>query len=124
MSILRLLDLPDIWFYPFKLYERYFSECRTRSSIKSGQILPLFKRKGTKSSNKDNYRGITVFPTLCKVYELILLRRLERFANENSFFLIFGSASKRVLVVLRPHSPSWKLLIIILNVEAKFRRFS
>ena len=33
---------PDIWFYLFKLYERYFSECRTCSSIKSGQILPLF----------------------------------------------------------------------------------
>ena len=65
------------------------------------------------------YRGITIFPTLCKVYELILLRRLERFANE-FFFLIFSSASKRVLVVLRPHSPSWKLLILILNVEAKF----
>ena len=66
------------------------------------------------------YRGITIFPTLCKVCELILLRRLERFANENNFFLIFSSASKRVLVVLRPHLPSWKLLIVILNVEAKF----
>ena len=34
--------------------------------------------------------------------------------------LIFSSTFKRVLVVLRPHSPSWKLLIIILNVEARF----
>ena len=35
-------------------------------------------------------------------------------------FLIFSSASKRMFVGLRPHSPSWKLSIIILNVEAKF----
>ena len=83
---------PELWFYLFRLYERYFSKCRTCSSIKSGQILPLFKAKGTKANNKDNYRGITIFPTLCKVYELILLRRLERFANENNFFshLQFG----------------------------------
>ena len=83
---------PELWFYLFRLYERYFSECRTCSSIKSGQILPLFKAKGTKANNKDNYRGITIFPTFCKVYELILLRRLERFANENNFFshLQFG----------------------------------
>ena len=67
---------PELWFYLFRLYERYFSECRTCSSIKSGQILPLSKAKGTKANNKDNYRGITIFPTLCKVYELILLRRL------------------------------------------------
>ena len=72
---------PDIRFYLFKLYKRYFSECRTCSSIKSGQILPHFKRNDTKASDKDNYRGITIFPTLCKVYELNLLRRLERFAS-------------------------------------------
>ena len=79
----------DIWFYLFKLYERYFSKCRTCSSIKSGQILPLFKGKGTKASNKDNYRGITIFPTLCKVHQLLLLRRLECFANENNFLSHF-----------------------------------
>ena len=57
---------PDIWFHLFKQYERYFSECRTCSSMKSGQILPLFKGKGSKAGNKDNYRGITNFQTLCK----------------------------------------------------------
>ena len=41
--------------------------------MKTGIILPLFKGKGAKANNKDNYRGITVFPTLCKAYEMILL---------------------------------------------------
>ena len=83
---------PDLWFYFFKLYERYFSEYRTCNSIKSGQILPLFKGKGTNGNDKDNNRGITIFPTLCKVYELILLQRLERLANENNLvsLLQFG----------------------------------
>ena len=79
-----MLDL--IYGFTFlSLYERYFSECKTCSSIKSGQILTLFKGKGNKASNKDNNRDITISSTLCKVYELILLRRLERFANENNF---------------------------------------
>ena len=30
-------------------------------SLKSGIILPLFKGKGAKANNKDNYRGITLF---------------------------------------------------------------
>ena len=45
-------------------------------SLKSGIILPLFKGKDAKANNKDNYREITLFPTLCKIYEMILLNRL------------------------------------------------
>ena len=105
---------PDVWLYLFK----YFSKCRMCSFIKSGQVLPLFKGKGTKANDKDNNTGITIFPTLCKVCELILFQRLD--ALQIISFLIFSLASKRVVVVLRPHSPFWKLLIMVLNVEAKF----
>ena len=55
-------------------------------SLKMGVIPPLFKGKGAKASNKDNYRGITMFPTLCKIYEMILLSRLEVFAKQKGFF--------------------------------------
>ena len=41
-----------------------FSVC---DDLKVGVILPLFKGKGAKANNKDNYRGITLFPTLCKI---------------------------------------------------------
>ena len=54
-------------------------------NLKSGVILPLFKGKGAKAKNKDNHRGITMFPTLCKVYEMILLNRLEDFAKQKGF---------------------------------------
>ena len=46
----------------------------------------MFKGKGAKANNKDNYRGITLFPTLCKIYEMILLNRLEKFAEDNEYF--------------------------------------
>ena len=48
--------------------------------------MPLFKGKGAKANNKDNCRGITLFPTLCKTYEMILLNRLEKFAAQKGYF--------------------------------------
>ena len=44
-------------------------------------LLSLLKGKGAKANNKDNYRGITLFPTLCKIYEMVLLNRLENYAE-------------------------------------------
>ena len=55
-------------------------------SLLTGVILPLFKGKGTKASNKDNYRGITLFPNLCKIYEMVLLSRLEKHAVDEGLF--------------------------------------
>ena len=46
----------------------------------------MFKGKGAKANNKDNYRGITLFPTLCKIYEMIVLNRLEKLAAGNEYF--------------------------------------
>ena len=52
----------------------------------------MFKGKGAKANNNHNYRGITLFPTLCKIYEMILLNRLEKFGIDNEYFseLQFG----------------------------------
>ena len=67
-----------------------FSVC---DELKIEIILLLFKGKGAKANNKDNYRGITLFPTLCKIYEMILLNRLEKYAAQMGFFseMQFGS---------------------------------
>ena len=59
--------------------------------LKTGVILPispLFKGKGAKTKNKDNYMygHIALFPMLCKIYKMILLNRLENFAKQNQFF--------------------------------------
>ena len=55
-------------------------------------MLPLFQGKGLKAYDKDNYRGIAMFPVITKVFEMILLKRLEDFAMSKSYFwsLQFG----------------------------------
>ena len=52
----------------------------------SGIVLPLFKDKEAKAKNKDNCKGITLFPTLCKIYEIILLNSLDNLADHKGFF--------------------------------------
>ena len=77
---------PDLWILLQDLYQTFFESCMIPESLKSGIILSLFKGKGAKANNKDNYRGITLFPTLCKIYEIILLNRLDNFAVHKGFF--------------------------------------
>ena len=68
------------------VYQEFFESYMIPESLKSGIILPLFKGKGDKTNNKDTYRGITLFPTLCKIYEINLLNRLANFAAHKGFF--------------------------------------
>ena len=77
---------PDLWILLQDLYQTFLESCMIPESLKSGVILPLFKGKGTKANNKDNYRGITLFPTLCKIYEMILLNKLDNLAAHKGFF--------------------------------------
>ena len=77
---------PDLWILLQDVYQEFFESCIIPKSLKSGIILPLFKGKGPKANNKDNYRGITLFPTLCKIYEIILLNRLNNCAAHKGFF--------------------------------------
>ena len=83
---------PLLWGLLFYLHQQFFENFSVSKFLKTGIILPLFKGKGAKANNKDNYRGITLFPTLCKIYEMILLNRLETFAADNEYFseLQFG----------------------------------
>ena len=70
----------------FKLYQNFFTNSSVPESVLTSVILPLFKGKGAKDDNKDNYRGITLFPTLRKIYEMVLLNRLENFAKYKGIF--------------------------------------
>ena len=70
----------------FQLYQNYFDNFSVCDSLLTGVILPLLKGKGAKANNKDNYRGITLFPTLCKIFEMVILKRLENFAEQMGLF--------------------------------------
>ena len=61
-------------------YSLYLLECSVRSKSS------LCKGKGLEAHNKDNYRGIAMFSVFCKVFEMILLRKLEQIAEEKGYF--------------------------------------
>ena len=56
------------------------------SNSKNRNCTAYFKGKGAKANNKDNYRGMTLFPTISKIYEIILVNRLEKFASQKGYF--------------------------------------
>ena len=69
---------PPLWKLLFQLYQNYFDNFSVCDSLLTSVILPLF--------NKDNYMGITLFPTLCKIFEMVLLKRLENFDEQMGLF--------------------------------------
>ena len=66
-------------------YQVFFVKSSICKTLKTGLVLPLF------NGNKDNYRGITLFPMQCKIYEMIILDRLEKFASQMQFGFQEGS---------------------------------
>ena len=95
---------PNLWVLFHQLFQDFFNKFSVCDDLKIGIILPLFKGKGAEANNKDNYRGITLFPTLCKIYETILLNRLEKYAAQRGPFLKCSLAFKRVWDALKPPS--------------------
>ena len=77
---------PPVWRLWFEMYQNFYANGSVCQSSKTWVILPLFKGKGAKANNKDNYRGITLFPNLCEIYEMVLLNRHENYAKQNRLF--------------------------------------
>ena len=77
---------PILWKLFHDLYQVYFDKSSVCKTLKTGLVLSIFKGKGPKANNKDNYREITLFPTLCKIYEMIILKELEKFASQAGYF--------------------------------------
>ena len=50
--------------------------------MKTGIIIPIYKKKGLNPLLPSSYRGITIPPVLAKLYELIILRRLQPILSE------------------------------------------
>ena len=53
-----------MWRLLFEMYQNFYANGSVCESLMTEVTLPLFKGKGAKANNKDNYRGITLFPTL------------------------------------------------------------
>ena len=50
------------------------------NELKAADITPLFKRKDP--LNKENYRPVSVLPTISKIFERILFDQLTKFPNK------------------------------------------
>ena len=55
-------------------------QCKYPSRWKMGQVTPLFKKND--ESSEENYRPVTVLPTLNNVFEKLLASQLDQFYSE------------------------------------------
>ena len=61
--------------------------CTFPESLKWAEVLPIFKNKG-EADNKENYRPISILPTISKVFERIIFDQINSFMqNKFSKFL-------------------------------------
>ena len=76
----------------YDLFLRFSYDNGSLEMLKICMMLPLFKGKGLKTYDKDNYRLNVMFPVITKIFGMILLKRLEDFARSKSYFspLQFG----------------------------------
>ena len=61
----------------FNLFDSILSSGMTPTKFKHGLIITLHKGAGKSFSNPDNYRAISLLPSIAKLFEKILLNRLE-----------------------------------------------
>ena len=119
---------PILWKLLHDLYHVFFDKSSVCKTLKTGLVLPLFKGKGATANNNDNYHGITLFPTICKIYEKIILNRLEKFASQGGYFLeIQFAVLRHLLRHLKPLTICWKgvarCLVVSLTSEKFLIRF-
>ena len=83
---------PVLWDVIFDLFLRFFYDNSSPEMLTICMMLPFFKGKALKAYDKDNYRVIAMFPVITKIFEMIILKRLEDFAMSKSYFspLQFG----------------------------------
>ena len=110
----------NLWVLLHQLFQDFFEKFSVCDDLKVGVILPLFKGKGAKANNKDNYRGIPLFPTLCKIYEMILFNRLKKYTEQIGFFSECSMVFKREWVEMKHPSLFLRQLITCGRVVAKF----
>lgn len=86
VKILKLCS-PLISQFLCDLFNDCVSKCEFPSEFKFALVSPLFKRKGV-STEMNNYRGISVLPPICKVFEKILAEQIRIFFSINHLFYI------------------------------------
>ena len=90
-SLTNMFYMVGQLFMIYDLFMRLSYHNGSLEVLKICTMLHLFKGKGLKAYDKDNYRGFALFPAMTlKIFEMILLKRLEDFARIKSYFCLFS----------------------------------
>jgi len=65
------------------IFNLMLKHCYVPNEFGRGIIVPLVKDKRGDLFSSGNYRGITVSPVICKIFELCLLDRFSHFLNSS-----------------------------------------
>jgi hypothetical protein len=60
-----------------KIFNRILALEDIPQCMKDGLVIAVYKRQGENRLLLNSYRGITISPVLCKIFETILLQRLS-----------------------------------------------
>ena len=63
------------------------NNCIFPSTLKWAEIIPIFKNKGD-ADNKENYRPISILPTISKVFERIMFDQINSFIQNNQLMFL------------------------------------
>ena len=97
------------------LYNNLFENGHFPEIFKIGHITALYKGKGLKS-DKENYRGIHLLPTLSKIAESIIHARLLRHFLENNII------SERQAAYIKGDSTTQQLLYIVNFIKTSWTK--
>ena len=98
-----------------KLFNNLFKEGHFPSIWKISHVTALFKHKGQKS-DKNNYRPISLLPTLSKICESIIHKRLLDHCNENNVI------SSKQAAYLKGDSTIHQLIYIVDKIKRSWTK--
>ena len=73
---------PNLLYYVGKLFNAILKNEQIPSAWKLSIIIPIYKGKGKIKSDPDNYRPISLLPCMCKLFEKVLMERINTFLHQ------------------------------------------
>ena len=99
-----------------KLFNNLFKEGHFPNIWKVSHVTALFKQKGLKSDKKNNYRPISLMPTLSRICESVIHKRLLDHCCENNLI------SNKQAAYLKGDSTVHQLLYIVDKIKRSWSK--
>ena len=73
---------PSLLYFISKLFNAILRNEQIPSAWKLSIIIPIYKGKGKLKSDPNNYRPISLLPCMCKLFEKVLMERINTFLHQ------------------------------------------